>query len=164
MSTTGAAGPAGREGQPGPAGREGTAGQQGPKGATGAEGAEGPEGVKGHVGMTGPVGPPGPTGAIVDLTTAQKDLAAAVRLLYREVRRLIAAVVLCIVAVVGFGALHLRLSQQIGDEGEAGRQSFKCVVAVLFRLDPPLCPNAKEDLIRDGIIPPGFPVTTTTTR
>lgn len=155
MTTTGPAGPAGREGQPGPAGREGAAGRAGPAGDTG------PEGVEGH---PGPTGPPGPTGAIVDLTTAQKELAAVVRLLYVEVRRLLVAVVLCVVVVVGFGALHLQLAQRISDEGEAGRQSFKCVVAVLFRLDPPLCPNAKEDLIRDGIIPAGFPVTTTTTR
>lgn len=161
MTTTGAAGPAGREGQPGPAGREGNAGRTGPTGATGPEG---PEGVEGHAGVTGPAGPAGPTGAIVDLTTAQRELAASVKLLYVDVRRLIAAVVLCIVVVVGFGALHLRLSQQIGDEGDAGRQSLKCVVAVLFRLDPPLCPNAKEDLIRDGIIPAGFPATTTTIR
>ncbi len=131
---------------------------RGRRGATGPEGDEGPEGVE------GPPGPPGPIGAIVDLTTAQRELAASVKLLYVEVRRLLAAVVLCVVVVIGFGALHLQLAQRISDEGEAGRRSFKCVVAVLFRLDPPSCPNAKEDLIRDGIIPPGFPVTTTTIR
>ncbi len=133
-------------------GADGPAGQPGRDGPTGATGAEG---------HAGPTGPAGPVGAIVDLTTAQQDLAKAVRLLYVEVRRLLVLVALCIIVVVGFGVLHVRLSQQIGDEGDAGRQSLKCVVAVLFRLDPPLCPNAKEDLIRDGIIPPGFPVTTT---
>ena len=148
--STGAAGPAGREGQPGPAGREGVAGRTGPEGHEGQEGA------------MGPAGPPGPTGAIIDLTTAQEDLAAAVRLLYGGVRRLIVLVAACLIAVIVFGAVHVRLAQLIRDEGAAGRQSFKCVVAVLFRQDPPACPNAKEKLIEEGIIPAGFPVTTTT--
>lgn len=161
--TTGEAGPAGREGQPGPAGREGVAGNRGP------EGHEGPQGM---------AGPPGPVGAIIDLTTAQEDLAAAVRaltdtqaestiaakMLLGVVRRLVWLVVLCIVAVVAFGLVHVRLTQTIRDEGAAGRLSFKCVIAVLFRQDPPKCPGAKEDLIREGILPPNFPATTTTTR
>ncbi len=158
--TTGAAGPAGREGQPGPAGREGDAGKAGREGPIGATGPEGPEGVEGH---EGPIGPAGPIGAIVDLTTAQRDLAIAVRLLYGGVRRLIWLVAFCLLAVIVFGTVHVRLSQLIRDEGGAGRQSFKCVVAVLFRQDPPACPRAKEDLIEEGIIPAGFPVTTTTT-
>ncbi len=124
------------------------------------------------------MGPAGPTGAIIDLTTAQQDLAAAVReltseqkesaaatkLLYSGVRWLIWLVTGTLVAVILFGAIHIRLSQLIQDEGAAGRLSFKCVIAVLFRLDPPLCPDAKEDLIRDGILPATFPATTTTTR
>jgi hypothetical protein len=149
--TTGQAGPAGREGQPGPAGREGIAGRTGP---IGHEGPAGPEGAE---------GPAGPVGAIVDLTTAQEDLAAAVRLLYGGVRRLIVLVAACLVAVIAFGSVHVFLGQLIRDEGAAGRQSFKCVVAVLFRQDPPACPRAKEHLIEEGIIPPGFPATTTTT-
>jgi hypothetical protein len=152
MMSTGAAGPAGREGQPGPAGREGAPGRTGP---IGHEGIEGPE---------GPTGPAGPIGAIVDLTTAQEDLAHAVRLLYGGVRRLIWLVAFCLIAVIVFGSIHVRLSQLIRDEGAAGRQSFKCIVAVLFRQDPPACPGAKEELIREGILPAGFPVTTTTTR
>lgn len=158
--TTGAAGPAGREGQPGPAGREGAAGRTGP---TGHEGKEGKE------------GPPGPADAIVDLTTAQEDLAAAVRsltdtqaesteatkLLLDVVRRLVWLVALCLIAVIVFGVTHLRLSQTIKDEGAAGRQSFKCIVAVLFRQDPPACPDQKEHLIEEGIIPANFPTTTT---
>ncbi len=156
--TTGAAGPAGREGQPGPAGREGAPGRTGPKGHEGHEGQEGPAGVE------GPAGPAGPVGAIVDLTTAQQDLAAAVRLLYSGVRRLIVLVAACLVAVIAFGSVHVFLGQLIRDEGAAGRQSFKCVVAVLFRQDPPACPDAKEKLIEEGIIPAGFPITTTTTR
>lgn len=160
--TTGEAGPPGREGQPGPAGREGVAGNRGPEG---------------HEGPQGEAGPPGPVGAIVDLTTAQEELAAAVRsltdtqaesttatrMLLDVVRRLVWLVVLCIVAVIAFGLVHVRLSQTIQDEGQAGRQSFKCIVAVLFRQDPPACPGAKEDLIRERILPPGFPATTTTT-
>ncbi len=149
--TTGAAGPAGREGQPGPAGREGAAGRTGP------EGHEGPPGNE------GPMGPAGPTGAILDLTTAQQDLASAVRLLYRGVRRLIWLVTGTLVAVLLFGTIHIRLSQLIQDEGASGRLSFKCVIAVLFRQDPPACPRAKENLIEEGILPPTFPATTSTT-
>lgn len=152
--TTGQAGPAGREGQPGPAGREGIAGRTGPTGHDGPAGQEGAE---------GPVGPPGPIGAIVDLTTAQEDLASAVKLLYGGVRRLLWLVAVCIIAVIVFGTIHLTLSQLIRDEGLAGRQSFKCIVAVLFRQDPPACPGAKEELIEEGILPPNFPATTTTT-
>lgn len=150
--TTGEAGPAGREGQPGPAGREGQAGRTGPPGTVGPEGHE------------GPTGPAGPVGAIIDLTTAQEDLAHAVRLLYGGVRRLIWLVAACLIAVIVFGVVHVRLSQLIREEGAAGRQSLKCVVAVLFRQDPPACPGAKEELIKEGILPAGFPVTTTTTR
>lgn len=146
--STGAAGPAGREGQPGPAGREGIAGNRGPEG---------------HEGPQGEAGPPGPVGAIVDLTTAQEDLASAVRMLYSGVRRLVMLVAACLVAVIVFGTVHLWLGQLIRDEGAAGRQSFKCIIAVLFRQDPPSCPGAKEDLIREGILPPNFPATTTTT-
>ncbi len=167
--TTGAAGPAGREGQPGPAGREGDAGKTGRTGLTGDTGPEGPEGIEGHEGAEGPAGPAGPAGAIIDLTTAQEDLADAVRLLsvdvrglLRGVRRLILLVAGCLIAVFLFGVIHVRLSQLIRDEGAAGRQSFKCVVAVLFRQDPPACPNAKEALIEQGILPPTFPATTTT--
>ncbi len=158
--TTGAPGPAGREGQPGPAGREGAAGAVG---RTGPVGHEGPEGHEGPAGNEGPMGPAGPTGAIVDLTTAQQDLASAVRLLYLGVRRLIWLVTGCLVAVILFGAIHLTLSQLIRDEGASGRLSFKCVVAVLFRQDPPACPGAKESLIEEGILPSTFPATTTTT-
>lgn len=164
--STGAAGPAGREGQPGPAGREGAPGRTGPAGH------EGPEG---HEGQPGPAGP---VGAIVDLTTAQQDLASAVRdltetqkevkasvhVLTDVVRRLLWLVAACLIAVVIFGMVHVRLSQLIREEGAAGRQGLKCVVAVLFRQDPPACPHAKEDLIREGILPPNFPATTTTTR
>jgi hypothetical protein len=172
--TTGQAGPAGREGQPGPAGREGQPGRTGPAGHKGPEGHEGHEGPEG---ATGPPGPAGPTGAIIDLTTAQEDLAAAVRelteeqkrsavstdLLYGVVRRLLWLVVCALVAVIAFGSVHVALGQLIRDEGAAGRQSFKCVVAVLFRQDPPACPGAKEQLIKEGIIPANFPATTTTT-
>ncbi len=165
--STGAAGPAGREGQPGPAGREGDAGKTGRTGLTGDTGPEGPEGIEGHEGAkgpAGPVGPVGPVGAIVDLTSAQEDLAAAVRLLYGGVRRLVILVAACLIAVIVFGSVHVRLSQIIRDEGADGRQSLKCVVAVLFRQDPPRCPNAKEDLMEEGILPPTFPATTSTTR
>jgi hypothetical protein len=117
--------------------------------------AEGPE---------GPEGPAGPASAIIDLTTAQKELADAVKLLYLGVRRLIVLVVAALVAVVVFGLVHVALGQAVRDEGAAGRQSFKCIIAVLFRQDPPACPNAKEDLIEEGILPPPFPATTTTTR
>ncbi len=125
------------------------------------EGRYGAGGRRGAGGVEGPPGRPGPTGAIVDLTTAQQDLAKAVRLLYSGVRRLIWLVAACLIAVLFFGVVHIRLSQLIRDEGAAGRQSLKCVVAVLFRQDPPACPNAKEDLIEEGIIPASFPVTTT---
>ncbi len=169
--TTGQAGPAGREGQPGPAGREGDAGTTGRTGRTGDTGPEGPEGIEGHEGAEGPAGPAGPAGAIIDLTTAQEGLAAAVRLLsvdvrglLRGVRRLIALVAAALIAVIAFGSVHVLLGQLIRDEGAAGRQSFKCVVAVLFRQDPPACPGAKGKLIEEGIIPADFPATTTTTR
>lgn len=175
--STGAAGPAGREGQPGPAGREGDAGKAGREGAVGAPGPVGPEGVEGHEGPQGEAGPPGPIGAIIDLTTAQEDLAAAVRaltdtqaestaatkMLLDVVRRLIWLVAACLIGVIVFGLIHFRLSTLIRDEGLAGRQSFKCVIGVLFRQDPPACPNEKEKLIEEGIIPPGFPSTTSTT-
>lgn len=168
--STGAAGPAGREGQPGPAGREGDAGKAGREGREGAEGATGAEGAEGHEGPPGPTGPPGPVGAIIDLTTAQEDLADAVReqtaivkLLRGGVRWLIWLVAACIVAVIAFGSVHVFLGHVIRDEGAAGRQSFKCIVAVLFRQDPPACPDEKEHLIQEGILPPGFPLTTTTT-
>jgi hypothetical protein len=73
---------------------------------------------------------------------------------------------------IGLGVILLLLSvaavvdlgQSIRSEGEAGRQNLKCVVAVLFRQDPPACPGAKEDLIREGILPQGWPNTTTTVR
>lgn len=149
--TTGQAGPAGREGQPGPAGREGAAGRTGPKGHEGEPGAEGPE------------GPPGPAGAIIDLTTAQEELTAAVRLLYGGVRRLIVLVVAALIAVIVFGSVQVALANVVRDEGLASRQSFKCVIAVLFRQDPPSCPRAKENLIEEGILPANFPLTTTTT-
>lgn len=149
MSTTGEAGPAGREGQPGPAGREGMPGQTGPAGHEGAE---------------GPAGPPGPTGAIIDLTTAQEDLAGAVRLLYAGVRRVVLLTFIAMLFVAGVGVVLINLGQSIRTEGTAGRQNLKCVVAVLFRQDPPACPGAKEALIREGIIPANFPVTTTTIR
>lgn len=84
------------------------------------------------------------------------------RLLYGGVRRLIAMVALCVIAVVVFGSIHVRLSQLIRDEGADGRQNLKCVVAVLFRQDPPNCPDEKEKLIREGILPQGWPNTTTT--
>ncbi len=156
--TTGAAGPAGREGQPGPAGREGDAGK------AGREGAVGPKGIEGHEGPPGPTGPAGPTGAIVDLTTAQKDLAVAVRLLYVGVRRMVVLTFVALLFVVVVGIILVNLGQSIQSEGTAGRQSLKCVVAVLFRQDPPACPSAKEELIEEGILPPGWPATTTTTR
>jgi hypothetical protein len=149
--STGEAGPAGREGQPGPAGREGIAGRTGPIGHDGPQGKEGME------------GPPAPAEAILDLTSAQKDLAAAVRLLYTGVRRLIVLVICALVAVIVFGSVQVALGQVVRDEGASGRQSFKCIIAVLFRQDPPSCPGAKEELIKEGILPPGFPVTTTTT-
>lgn len=71
--TTGQPGPGGPQGEAGPAGREGVAGNRGPEG---------------HEGPQGEAGPPGPVGAIVDLTTAQKDLATAVTGLTVNVRRL----------------------------------------------------------------------------
>jgi hypothetical protein len=145
-------GPAGREGQPGPAGREGIPGQTGPAGHEGA------------IGHTGPVGPAGPVGAIVDLTTAQKDLAAAVRLLYNGVKRMTVLVAVAMVFVGGVGVILVGLGQSIRNEGNAGRQNLQCVVSVLFRQEAPKCVGVKEELIRDGILPPGFPVTTTTTR
>lgn len=169
----GEAGPAGREGQPGPAGREGHAGREGPQGTEGIEGVigkvgkTGPAGVTGmtgKVGPEGPMGPPGSTEVIVDLTTAQQDLAAAVRLLYRGVRRLIILALFASAAVIIFGVVFVRLGNTIREEGLAGRQQLKCVVAVLFRQDPPACPGIKDQLIREGILPPGFPSTTTTTR
>lgn len=149
--TLGQPGPAGREGQPGPAGREGAPGQ------TGAPGHDG------EVGHPGPAGPAGPAGAIIDLTSAQKDLAAAVRLLYAGVRRMVilTAVAMTFVAVVG--VILIDLGRSIKAEGAAGRRSFECIVAVLFRQDPPACPGEKQRLINKGILPPSFPSTTTTT-
>lgn len=164
--TTGPAGPAGREGQPGPAGREGQAGRSGQPGAAGAAGIAGPE------------GPAGPVGAIIDLTHAQEDLADAVRQFAEDQRRstgaieaftevarklaLIFSAVLFVVVVVG--VILVRLGQSISEEGNAGRHHLKCVVAVLFAQNPPSCPNAREDLIRDGFLPEGFRPPTTTTR
>lgn len=140
MSTSvGQPGPAGREGQPGPAGREGVAGQ------------------------TGPTGPAGPIGAIVDLTTAQEDLAGAVKLLYQAVRRMVVLTVVAMAFVIVVGVILINLGQSIRTEGASGRQNLKCVVAVLFRQDPPACPGQKESLIKEGILPPGWPATTTTT-
>lgn len=149
--SVGQPGPAGREGQPGPAGREGQPGQTGVAGHDGA------------VGSTGPAGPAGPVGAIVDLTTAQEDLAAAVKLLYVGVRRMVVLTVAALVFVAVVGVILIGLGQSIRDEGTAGRQSLKCVVAVLFRQDPPACPGAKEELLQEGILPPGWPAPTTTT-
>ncbi len=158
---TGQPGPAGREGQPGPAGREGQAGRSGQAGAVGPPGVEGPEGQEGPAGQRGPAGP---AGAIIDLTSAQKELATAVRLLYRGVRRMIVLTVVAMAFVGVVGLILIGLGNSIRSEGAAGRLSFKCVIAVLFRQDPPACPHAREDLLRDGILPPGWPATTTTTR
>ena len=107
--------------------------------------------------------PTEPIRAIIDLTTAQEHLSEAVRSLVLWVRSLLWLVAACIMAVLLFGTVHVWLGQVIRDEGAAGRQSFKCVIAVLFRQDPPSCPQAKENLIREGIIPANFPSTTTTT-
>jgi hypothetical protein len=90
--------------------------------------------------------------------------AAASTLLYGVVRRLLWLVIGALVAVIAFGSVHVLLGQLIRDEGAAGRQSFKCVVAVLFRQDPPACPGAKGQLVKEGIIPADFPSTTTTTK
>lgn len=155
---TGEAGPAGPQGQAGPAGREGPAGQTGPEGP----GSVGPAGDEGPEGPEGPAGPAGPEGAIIDLTTAQEDLAAAVRLLYHGVRRMVALTVIAMVFVGAVGLILISLGHSIREEGAAGRQNLECVVAVLFRQDPPACPDKKEELIKKGILPPGFPVTTTT--
>lgn len=151
-------GPAGREGQPGPAGREGQAGAAGPPGHDGLPGA------------------PGPAGAIIELAEAQEELAAGVRALVGTqkkvdeslrvvsagVRRLVIVVLVALIFVGGVAAVLLNIGRSVRDEGEAGRQGFRCVIAVLFRQEAPRCVGVKEELIRDGILPPGFPVTTTT--
>lgn len=177
MSTpVGQPGPAGREGQPGPAGREGQAGAIGPPGHDGPTGRTGPEGHEGQEGQPGPPGAVGPAGAIIELAEAQEDLAGAVRELVatqREVgasvkvlsagiRQIVAGLLLgLLLAAVAIGVV-IHFGQVIRTEGTAGRQNLKCVVAVLFRQDPPACPGAKAELEREGIIPPGFPATTTT--
>lgn len=81
----------------------------------------------------------------------------------RQVRRtrwIGAGVVLLLLAV----GLMFFVASAVRLEGKAGRDHFDCALAVLFRQDPPSCPMTKEDLIRRGILPPGFPATTTTTR
>lgn len=128
-----------------------TTGEAGPPGREGQPGPAGGEGVK------------GPAAAIIDLTTAQEELAAAVRLLYAGVKRMVVLTVVAMTFVAVVGVILIDHGRSIRSEGNAGRQSLKCVVAVLFRQDPPSCPNAKEDLIREGIIPRDFPTTTTTT-
>ncbi len=62
------------------------------------------------------------------------------------------------------GVVLINLGRSVRDEGAAGRQSFRCVIAVLFRQEAPRCVGVKEELLRDGILPPGWPATTTTTR
>lgn len=129
--------------------------------------------------MTTPPGGPGtPTEAIVELTAAQELLAGAVRLLaetqaevnrtvkvlslgVRRLVQLLAGVLLLGIIAV---CVVVRFGQIIRTEGNAGRQNLKCVVAVLFRQEAPRCIGTKEELLRDGILPPGFPNTTTTTR
>ncbi len=172
MTSTGTPGPAGREGQAGPAGREGQAGTTGPQGRPGETGETGADG------RTGAPGPGAPTQAIIELAAAQEELAvavanlvatqttvdASVRLLSQGVRRLVAGLLAAlIVAALGIG-VGFHFGQLIREEGDAGRQSFKCVIAVLFRQEAPRCIGVKEELLRDEILPPGFPATTTTTR
>ncbi len=85
------------------------------------------------------------------------------RLLYMGVRRVVVLTLAAMVFVVVVGLTLINLGQSIRREGTAGRQSLKCVVAVLFRQDPPACPMAKEELLKEGILPPGWPAPTTTT-
>ena len=150
-------------GNVGPEGPAGAPGPEGPAGEPGETGHDGKRGPTGAAGAAGVAGPPSPTSAIIDLTTAQGELAEAVRLLYYGVRRMVALTVVAMIFVSIVGLVLVRLGQSIRDEGNAGRQNLKCVVAVLFRQDPPACPGEKESLIDDGILPVGFGSTTTTT-
>lgn len=155
MTDAGRPGPAGREGQPGPAGREGQAGQTGP------EGPEGHIGQTGKGGATGPTGPAGPVGAlsaIVDLTTAQKALAAAAKdqiaatkALHAGVRKLILVVVTGIVlaAVVGFVMLRntnslVDLANTNKDNGAITRQNSEDLKNQLALIESVTGPDAQK--------------------
>lgn len=163
--TTIGAGPAGREGQPGPPGREGQPGRTG---------RDGPAGIQGEA---GPVGP------ILELADAQRSLAdrlgdvveavedsavatqtfgAQVVTLVRLVRRWLVPLLVTALAVgIGVALTFAWLAGVVRDESAEQQQELHCLVAVLYRQEPRMCPGAKDRYIREGILPLGFPTTTT---
>lgn len=95
--------------------------------------------------------------AVEDNVGSTDRFGAEVRRLRRVLTPLIILAAVCSAAVAAtFGILH----GVVREESTRQQRHLDCMVAVLFRQDPPACPGLKEKLIRDGILPPGFPTTT----
>lgn len=77
-------------------------------------------------------------------------------------RWLVPLIALAVAAGIAAAGTFWALRGVVKHESNAQQTEFKCVVGVLFRQDPPACPGLKEEMIRDGVLPPGFPATTTT--
>lgn len=97
--------------------------------------------------------------AVEDNVGSTDRFGSEVRRLRRVLTPLIILAAACSAAVAAtFGVLQ----GVVREESAEQQLHLDCMVAVLFRQDPPACPGFKEELIRDGVLPPGFPATTTT--
>lgn len=57
----------------------------------------------------------------------------------------------------GYVDRRAKTDQIVIDQSRQNQRHIDCVIAVLFRQNPPLCEGVKDQLIADGILPPGFP-------
>lgn len=71
------------------------------------------------------------------------------------------ALILVLNTIAAAGVLWSVLEVRWG--AKADQHHLDCVVGVLFRQDPPGCPGVKDQLVSEGVLPPGWPGTTTTT-
>lgn len=85
------------------------------------------------------------------MTARQKALAAVAMLLF--------VILSAVGAAVFNGYIERRgeTDQIVIDQSRQNQRHIDCVIAVLFRQNPPLCEGVKDQLIADGILPPGFP-------
>lgn len=94
--------------------------------------------------------------AVEDNVAGTDRFGAEVRRLRRTLGPLVVLAAVCSAAVAAtFGVLR----GSVADASERQRTELKCVVAVLFRQDPPACPGLRDEMIRDGFLPEGFPTT-----
>lgn len=105
---------------------------------------------------------PGESHGIERIADAFDRLTSAIHKKVKQNNRLMAglAVVLIIQVVLVIG--QSRVSRAVLDQSRKNQDHIDCVVGVLLRQDPPKCRGVKDQLIRDGIVPSGFPNTTTT--